>query len=253
MTPTKKRTRHKQAHAAVNTPPSRNPDLMRRMYTLLTKCRQNGAKGIEATLVGSLMGLLPEDSLTISHTDIIPNILFAKNLPELLDLAPLDPSAPDLSLSAHIAIAAGYALDRPLHHKPGLVLAFAGEATSLHDTRESLAFAATHKLPLVIVVQHNLGKLKKQDAVVDLTYDILGAGLAGMTVDGSDAMAVYRVTQEAMYRARHEGGPTVIECKTYRKATVPPRLRHWVQGNAIEYMEQQLRARNFWHDALCGA
>jgi hypothetical protein len=58
--PTPKKTiRHQQAHAAVNTPPSRNPELMRRIYTLLTKCRQNGAKGIEATLVGSLMGLLP--------------------------------------------------------------------------------------------------------------------------------------------------------------------------------------------------
>jgi TPP-dependent pyruvate/acetoin dehydrogenase alpha subunit len=116
--------------------------------------------------------------------------------------------------------------------------------------RTTLNFAVTHKLPLVVVVQHNLGSLKKSDAVSDLTYNIMGTGVAGMTVDGSDAMAVYRVTQEAMYRARHEGGPTLIECKTYRKATVPPRLRPWVQGDAITYMEEQLRVRNFWQDAL---
>jgi TPP-dependent pyruvate/acetoin dehydrogenase alpha subunit len=207
--------------------------------------------GIEATLVGSLMGLLPEDSLTISHAGAVPGILFAKNsAPELLDIAPLDPKSPELDPAAHIALAAGYALDRVLHHRPGLVLAFAGEAASLHELRTTLNFAVTHKLPLVVVVQHNLGSLKKSDAVSDLTYNIMGTGVAGMTVDGSDAMAVYRVTQEAMYRARHEGGPTLIECKTYRKATVPPRLRPWVQGDAITYMEEQLRVRNFWQDAL---
>jgi hypothetical protein len=252
--PTPKKTiRHQQAHAAVNTPPSRNPELMRRIYTLLTKCRQNGAKGIEATLVGSLMGLLPEDSLTISHAGAIPGIFFAKNsAPELLDLAPLDPKSPELEAAAHVAVATGYALDRVLHQRPGLVLAFAGEAVSLHELRTTLNFAVTHKLPIVAVVQHNLGSLKRSDAVSDLTFDILGTGAAGMTVDGSDAMAVYRVTQEAMYRARHEGGPTLIECKTYRKAMVPPRLRPWVQGDAISYMEEQLRVRNFWQDALRG-
>lgn len=253
MTTPKKNPRHQQAHAAVNTPPSRNPDLMRRMYTLLATCRQNGAKGIEATLVGSLMGLLPEDSLTISHAGAVPGLLFAKNsASELLDLAPLDPKSPELDAAAHIALAAGYALDRVLHHRPGLVLAFAGEATSLRELRTTLNFAVTHKLPLVAVVQHNLGSLKKSNVVSDLAYEVLGTGVAAMTVDGSDAMAVYRVTQEAMYRARHQGGPTLIECKTYRKATVPPRLRPWVQGDAISYMEEQLRVRNFWEDALRG-
>ena len=76
--------------------------------------------------------------------------------------------------------------------------------------------------------------------------------MPGMTVDGSDAMAVYRVVHEAMYRARHEGGPTLIECKTYRKAKIPVRIRPWVQGDALAYMEQQLRARNFWDDRLLG-
>jgi hypothetical protein len=253
MPSAKRKTKHKQAQAAVNTPPSRDPDLMRRMHTLLAKCREASPEnvGVEATLVGSLMGLLPEDSLTISHADHLPALLFPKKSgPELLDLAPLDATVPPLNAAAQIALAAGYALDRSVHHRPGLVLAFIGEADSLHDTRETLTFAATHKLPLIIVVQHNLASMKKTDGVTDLTYEILGVGVAGMTVDGSDAMAVYRVTQEALYRARHDGGATLIECKTYRKARVPSRVCPWVQGDAIEYMEQQLRARNFWHDAL---
>jgi TPP-dependent pyruvate/acetoin dehydrogenase alpha subunit len=224
---------------------------MRRMYALLVKCRE-AHRGTEATVVGSLMGLLPEDSLTISHAGDLSGVLFGKKAPEILDLAPLEAKSREIGATAQIALAAGYALDRSLHRKPGIVLAFVGEAAALTDARETLSFAATHRLPLVIVVQHNLAALKKSAAVTDLTYEILRTGVAGMTVDGSDAMAVYRVTQEAMFRARHDGGPTVIECKVYRKAksTPPRRLKAWVQGDAVEYMEKQLRARNFWQEEL---
>jgi TPP-dependent pyruvate/acetoin dehydrogenase alpha subunit len=38
----------------------------------------------------------------------------------------------------------------------------------------------------------------------------------GITVDGNDVVAVYRVAQEAIARARRGQGPTLIECKTYR-------------------------------------
>ncbi|HEY3927157.1 MAG TPA: thiamine pyrophosphate-dependent enzyme [Candidatus Koribacter sp.] len=237
--------KHQQSHDAVNTPPSRDPQLMRRMYALMTKL--GDSRGLEATIVGSLIGLLPEDTLTISQARSIAEILF-EQCPELLDLAPLSPKSPELTAAAHIAIAAGYALDRALHQRDGLVLAYAGEAASLESARETLGFAFTHKVPLVVIVRHNLAKLKPSYAVHDLSYEVLPAGLPGITVDGSDAMAVYRVTQEAMFRARHEGGPTLIECKTYPKRTIPTRFRPWVQGDAVAYMEQQLRARNFWQD-----
>jgi pyruvate dehydrogenase E1 component alpha subunit len=35
-------------------------------------------------------------------------------------------------------------------------------------------------------------------------------------VDGNDIMAVYEVAQQAVDRARHGEGPTLVECKTYR-------------------------------------
>ena len=245
----KPKPRHKQAHEAVNTPPSQNPELMRRMYSLLVKLRAE-QRGLEATFVGSLMGLLAEDTLTIAHARAVLGIVFLrKTAPELLDLAPLDSRSPELTAAAHIAVATGYALERALHHRPGLVLAFAGEADSLADARATLTFAATHKLPLIVVVQHNLAKLQS-GSPSDLSHEILGLGLAAMTVDGSDAMAVYRVAQEAMFRARHDAGPTLIECKTYPKGKVPPRLQPWVQGDALAYMEEQLRARGFWQDKL---
>jgi TPP-dependent pyruvate/acetoin dehydrogenase alpha subunit len=41
-------------------------------------------------------------------------------------------------------------------------------------------------------------------------------GLPGVVVDGMDVEAVYEVAGQAIARARQGGGPTLIECKTYR-------------------------------------
>ena len=41
-------------------------------------------------------------------------------------------------------------------------------------------------------------------------------GLPGVEVDGNDVMAVYEAAGTAIAKARSNGGPTLIECKTYR-------------------------------------
>ncbi len=40
--------------------------------------------------------------------------------------------------------------------------------------------------------------------------------MPGIQVDGNDILAVYAAAQEAVERARSGGGPTLIECVTYR-------------------------------------
>jgi TPP-dependent pyruvate/acetoin dehydrogenase alpha subunit len=40
--------------------------------------------------------------------------------------------------------------------------------------------------------------------------------MSGVAVDGQDVVAVHEVAQAAISRARQDGGPTLIECKTYR-------------------------------------
>jgi 2-oxoisovalerate dehydrogenase E1 component alpha subunit len=40
--------------------------------------------------------------------------------------------------------------------------------------------------------------------------------MAGVVVDGTDALAVYEVVKEAAERARRGEGPTLIEARTYR-------------------------------------
>src|SRR5258708_37963785 len=41
-------------------------------------------------------------------------------------------------------------------------------------------------------------------------------GFDGVSINGNDVLAVYQSTQGALARARGGGGPTLIECKTYR-------------------------------------
>jgi pyruvate dehydrogenase E1 component alpha subunit len=43
-----------------------------------------------------------------------------------------------------------------------------------------------------------------------------GYGIPGEVVDGNDALAVYEAARAAVNRARLGGGPTLLECKTYR-------------------------------------
>jgi TPP-dependent pyruvate/acetoin dehydrogenase alpha subunit len=41
-------------------------------------------------------------------------------------------------------------------------------------------------------------------------------GMVGLEVDGQDVVAVHEAAHAAIRRAREGGGPTLIECKTYR-------------------------------------
>src|SRR5207245_9025182 len=41
-------------------------------------------------------------------------------------------------------------------------------------------------------------------------------GMTGVLVDGNDVLAVHEAAAEAVRRARAGGGPTLLECRTYR-------------------------------------
>lgn len=273
---------HAAAQQAVNTPPSRDPVLMRRLYERMVSARATGLRehaqrkpalsslGLEAMLVGALAGLLPEDLLVVPR--IGEAIRVASGIPEKHAPVPVKRGKPsrvrlaiDLSpyaddghvpAAAQIGLSAGIAILRQARRESGVVLAVCGDTLTLHDSKENLQISAAQKLPLVVVTEHNMAasKTARRPRTADLAHAAKMYGVPGMTVDGSDVMAVYRVTQEALYRARHNGGPTLVECKTWRPtgrkilSAPPQRLRHWVQGDPLEYMERQLKARGFWDE-----
>ena len=85
---------------------------------------------------------------------------------------------------------------------------------------EGLNMASIWKLPVLFICENN-----QYATEVPFSYSSgnpsIGSrgtayGIPGITIDGNDVLEIYRVAEEAIARARSGGGPTLIECKTYR-------------------------------------
>jgi 2-oxoisovalerate dehydrogenase E1 component alpha subunit len=125
------------------------------------------------------------------------------------------------SLAAQTTQAAGVALGIKMRGEDKVVLSCTGEgATSMGEWYEGVNFAAVHRLPVVFLVENNRYAIsmspESQMAVEDLTQKAVGLGLTATTVNGRDMAAVYDAVSEAVYRARDEGGPSIVEATTYR-------------------------------------
>ncbi|KLO27796.1 pyruvate dehydrogenase [Mycolicibacter heraklionensis] len=117
--------------------------------------------------------------------------------------------------------AVGAAMAAQRLDEDSVTVAFVGDgATSEGDVHEALNFAAVFTAPCVFYVQNNQWAisvpLKKQTAAVSLAHKAIGYGMPGIRVDGNDPLACYAVMAEAAERARHGGGPSLIEAVTYR-------------------------------------
>jgi TPP-dependent pyruvate/acetoin dehydrogenase alpha subunit len=87
-----------------------------------------------------------------------------------------------------------------------------------------------------------------------------GYGMPGVRVDGNDALAVYAVVRDAVERARAGGGPSFVECLTYRlgahtTSDDPTRYRdervteRWKALDPLLRMRAYLDRRGLWGDA----
>ena len=80
--------------------------------------------------------------------------------------------------------------------------------------------AATWQLPWIAVIENNGFQIwvRATDVygITDLARRADGYGIEGRVVDGNDVLSVYNLARYAVEKARGGGGPTVIECKTYR-------------------------------------
>jgi pyruvate dehydrogenase E1 component alpha subunit len=91
---------------------------------------------------------------------------------------------------------------------------------------ETLNMASLYKLPCLFVVENNkwaIGMAHDRSTAPSMgdkepcIYKKGPAfGMPGVLVDGMDVMAVRKVAEEAIARARRGDGPTLIECETYR-------------------------------------
>lgn len=239
------------------------------------------AVGQEAAAVGTAIDLRVEDTIGPSHRDFITGFIKGAPLDKMLchlyaranspdkgrsspahfGYAPLNVITPASTIAAQLNIATGVALANKMKKNDNIAVAYSGDgSTSLGFWHEALNFAGVHDLPILFVCQNNLWaesvNLQFQTKVHDISVKAQAYGFPGITVDGNDVVAVYRVAQEAITRARRGHGPTLIECKTYRwyghseidpaKYRDPEEVERWKAKDPIANMEKYLTAKKLF-------
>jgi len=125
-------------------------------------------------------------------------------------------------VGAHIPIACGAAWRAQYKGDKDVSTCFFGDGTTnIGAFHEGLNFAAIWKLPVVFVCENNLymeyTPIGDVTAVKDPAAGRASAyGLESIIIDGQDADVVYRTAKTAYDKARSGGGPSLIECLTYR-------------------------------------
>jgi 2-oxoisovalerate dehydrogenase E1 component len=117
------------------------------------------------------------------------------------------------------AAGAGYAFQ--LLKTDRVAVAFFGDgAVNNGAFHEGLNLASIWKLPVLFVCENNQFATEVPFAYAAGNPSVAGRGAAyglpGIEVNGNDVEAVADAAADAVRRARSGGGPTLIECKTYR-------------------------------------
>jgi pyruvate dehydrogenase E1 component alpha subunit len=126
-------------------------------------------------------------------------------------------------IGTHVPHAAGLAWGKKLKGERTCAIVYFGDgATSEGSFHEGANFAAVMRAPLVLFCNNNQWAistpLSAQTAAETLADKAAGYGIPGVRVDGTDVLAVYEATRDAVARARAGDGPTFVEAVTYRAA-----------------------------------
>ncbi|MGW8195027.1 MAG: pyruvate dehydrogenase (acetyl-transferring) E1 component subunit alpha [Desulforhopalus sp.] len=189
-------------------------------------------KGQEAAHIGAVALLRDRDWLVPAFRETAAEIMRGRSMESVLlyysgynegtripeDQRDLPMSVPVASQILH-AVGLGYAAK--YRKTDEVVMTFFGDgATSEGDFHEGLNCAAVYQCPVVFICQNNQWAisipLTHQTHTPTLAEKALAYGMPGIQVDGNDILSVYVAAKEAVDRARSGGGPTLVECVTYR-------------------------------------
>ena len=125
------------------------------------------------------------------------------------------------SVGTTIPRASGVALASKLRGQNAVTMVYFGEGSASEgDFHEGLGFAGVHRLPVVFFCNNNgwatSVPVSLQNAEPQVAKRAQGYGFPGVTVDGSDPLAVYQAVKAAVHRARSGDGPTLVEANTIR-------------------------------------
>src|ERR1700761_356468 len=171
-------------------------------------------------------------------------------------------------IGAHLPIACGAAWRAQYKGQGDVSVCFFGDGTTnIGAFHEALNFAAVWKLPVIFVCENNL--YMEYTPIADVTAGPHPAGdrasaygLPSIIIDGNDADVVYRTASAAYEKARAGGGPSLIECLTYRysghyradpaKYRPEGELEKWKERDPIKIYRERLKQFGVGDDIIAG-
>ncbi|TVV72874.1 3-methyl-2-oxobutanoate dehydrogenase (2-methylpropanoyl-transferring) subunit alpha [Sphingomonas solaris] len=173
------------------------------------------------------------------------------------------------SISGNLATqypqAVGWAMASAAKGDTRIATAWCGEgSTAEGDFHSALTFASVYRAPVVLNVVNNQWAISSFSGfagaeATTFAARAVGYGIAGLRVDGNDALAVYAATEWAAERARGNHGPTLIEHFTYRSeghstSDDPTKYRSadertaWPLGDPIARLKAHVIAIGAWDE-----
>jgi TPP-dependent pyruvate/acetoin dehydrogenase alpha subunit len=211
--------------------------------------------GDEACVTGAVIDLRASDAVSPPRGALTPCLLKGVPLKTIFTWVAAQPDAaparhaarrivaPGADLAAQLNAALG-AARRNRKAQDGSIVVVFGDCAQLARGvgLDGLRAAAAERLPVLFVCRARAGK-------EDFGPKARDYGLPGMTVDGADVVAVYRVASEAIVHARRGNGPTLIECKPWTVASRKKSARGsdpLSSGDPLDNMEQYLSRKGLF-------
>ena len=169
------------------------------------------------------------------------------------------------NLTTQYPQAVGWAMASAAKGDTRIAAAWCGEgSTAEGDFHSACTFAAVYRAPVIFNVVNNQWAISSFSGfagaeATTFAARAIGYGIAGLRVDGNDALAVYAATLWAAERARTNQGATLIEHFTYRAeghstSDDPSQYRSageptaWPLGDPIARLKQHLIVIGEWDE-----
>jgi 2-oxoisovalerate dehydrogenase E1 component alpha subunit len=188
--------------------------------------------GHEATHVGVAAAMKTEDVLVPVYREFGSQIWRGVKMSTILTFWGGDESGSNFTaarqdfpwcipIASQILHGAGVAMAMKIRGEKRCSVTYTGDGgTSEGAFYEGINLAGARALPAVFVIVNNgwaiSVPIEQQTATKTLAQKAIAAGIPGVQVDGNDVIAVRHIVGEAVARARHGEGPTLIEALTYR-------------------------------------
>jgi TPP-dependent pyruvate/acetoin dehydrogenase alpha subunit len=232
-----------------------DPTMLRNLYSAMLLCRMvdqraeqlarlgklklpvNLQQGLEATVIGSLIELRAGDAIS-SESSFAARMFSGQPLGlYFADLYGI--RAEYLAFSPEAAHSTIHLAQKKLQRRNVMVVLLPEAANALGYWHEAATLAASERLAMIFVSINSA--LPTALGNSDARQRAAAYGIPGIAVDGGDVVAMWRVAQESIHRARAGAGPTLIDSHV-------PSLQSQ-GGDPLHRMQHYLDKRKLWKQA----